>query len=814
MHHTSMHRPLRFNPVPLALAVALALNLPLVAQAQSTPNTKTASIAIAAQPLGSALNELSAATGSPIAYSSALVAGKMAPAVKGRLTTRQAVDQLLTGSGLIATQEGASLVIKVASVPSAQQETTLPVVTATASAEFSADLPKAYAGGQVARGSRAGLLGNMAVMDAPFNATSYTSELIENQQAITLADVLINDPSVRKSTDSLTSAAAAGDSFIIRGFSTQNAVLFDGIAGVAPDRTFPVETAERVEVLKGPNALLNGMAPNGSTGGAINVVPKRADDVPLTRLTTTYSSKGVLGAHLDWGWRFGEENQWGIRVNGVYRNGKTATDGQSIDLGTATVGIDYRGQDLRASLDAGHLTLRNEAPSGAGGIGFESGISIPGAPSASHQIAQDWEFSRTRSSYFLAKLEYDVAPDWTLYGAVGASKNRNEYLSTDIFVQDTLGNGLATVYYWPNFANYKTAQAGLRGVFHTASHKHQVNLNASYLEKDSGYTADYYGFTSFPTNIHNPSFVPEPSIDGFSSRPPKTDAIQLPSLALSDTISLLDDRVAVTLGARHQSVKTTTYDSRTGIGTTAYDESAVTPMLAIVFKPQANISIYGNYMEGLGQGETAPLGTTNAGHVFAPIKTKQHEVGVKYDLGRFTATASLFQIQKPSATTVANADGTSTYKMDGEQRNRGVEVNVFGEVTRGLRLLGGVAYTHAKLIQTENGSNDGKFAPNVSRWQLNLGTEYDLTAVPGLTLSARMISTSSQYLNEANEHSIPGWTRWDMGARYKTRAMGRWLVLRAGIENLLGRDYWTTASGSWVKLGGPRTVTVSATMDF
>ena len=129
--------------------------------------------------------------------------------------------------------------------------------------------------------------------------------------------------------------------------------------------------------------------------------------------------------------------------------------------------------------------------------------------------------------------------------------------------------------------------------------------------------------------------------------------------------------------------------------------------------------------------------------MFAPIKVKQREVGAKYDFGRFTTTVSLFQIEKPSGLAIANGDGTSTYRVGMEQRNRGVELNVFGEATRGLRLLGGVAYIDPRLTKTEGGAYDGKRAPNVSRWQLNLGGEYDLPALPGLTLTARMTSTSA-----------------------------------------------------------------------
>ena len=794
----------------LSLAVALALASPAFVHAQNADSA--VSLSIAAQPLAAALNELSTATGVPVAYSPTLVAGKAAPAVKGVLTARQALAQLLAGSGLEAQQEGATIIIRQSAPRSA--DTILPAVSVAASPVLADELPAAYAGGQVANGSRLGLLGNRDLLDTPFSVTSYTAELIANQQAITVADVMANDPSVRTVSYGLTNAAGAGDSFMIRGFYVQNSVLFDGMYGIAPSRTLPVETAERIEVLKGPNALLNGMAPYDASGGAINMVPKRAGDRPLTRFTATYLSEGVLGGHLDLGRRFGEQQQWGVRFNGVYRNGKTATDGQEVDLQAATVAIDYRGEQLRASLDAGHQTMDNQAPLGAGGLGIADGLAIPAAPNARRQTAQDWEFANTNSDYALFKAEYDIAPDWTVYGAAGGSNNRFEYLSTDIFVTDAAGNAQATIYYWPDYYRHRSVQGGVRGSFHTGGVKHQLNLNASSLTRTHGYTADYYGIGSFNTNIYQPAFVAAPSLAGFSATPPKTDKMELPSYAIADTISSSDERIAVTVGARHQTVKYITYDTATGKGTTTYDQSATTPMLAVLFKPQPRLSIYANYIEGLSQGDTAPLGTTNAGQVFAPKESKQYELGAKYDLGRFSTALALFQIARPSGLVVPNPDGSATYKVDGEQRNRGMELTFFGEPAPGVRALGGVVYTDARLTHTDGGLYDGNFAPNVARRQLNLGGEYDVTAIAGLTLTARMIATSAQVVDPDNARRIPGWSRWDASARYTSTAWGRPLVLRASVNNLFGKDYWASGSGAWLNQGQPRTVALSATLDF
>ncbi|MCC3262713.1 TonB-dependent receptor, partial [Paenibacillus polymyxa] len=93
-------------------------------------------------------------------------------------------------------------------------------------------------------------------------------------------------------------------------------------------------------------------------------------------------------------------------------------------------------------------------------------------------------------------------------------------------------------------------------------------------------------------------------------------------------------------------VKNVGTDTGIGVASATYNQHAVTPALAALFKPLPDLSIYGNYIEGLIQGDTAPMGTTNAGQMFAPIRVKQREVGAKYDFGRFSATVSLFQIDK------------------------------------------------------------------------------------------------------------------------------------------------------------------------
>jgi iron complex outermembrane receptor protein len=227
----------------------------------------------------------------------------------------------------------------------------------------------------------------------------------------------------------------------------------------------------------------------------------------------------------------------------------------------------------------------------------------------------------------------------------------------------------------------------------------------------------------------------------------------------------------------------------------------------VVFKPQNNVSVYTNYTAGLTRGGTAAAGTTNVGETFAPQKSKQYEVGVKVDWGRFTTQAALYQITRPNAITENNV-----YSFGGEQRNRGLELTGYGEMQRGLRLMASASFNDAKLTRTANGVNQGNDAAGVPKRTFNLGLDWDTPWVPGLSLNGRVINTSSVYADAANRLRVDAWTRLDIGARYATKVAGKPVVFRANLENVADKNYWVVSN--YVTVGAPRTLMLSASIDF
>lgn len=815
MRPTTRHQ--RFTPAPLALAAAIAITLAAGhaprAQAQGTAATETArSIAfnIPAQPLGQALNELARQANLQLSFPAALVAGKQAPAVVGPLTVPQALERLLAGQRLAAAVDGASVILH--ERPAASDHATLlPTVRVVASAERPGDLPAVFAGGQVAKGARMGVLGNQNVMDTPFSVTSYTAELMENRQARTVADVLTSDPTVRNTV----TTGHQYENFKVRGFTVSRGdFAIDGLFGMSGNSNSTIEMFERVELLKGPSVLFTGMAPSGGVGAVVNMVPKRAGDEALTRLSLDVQSASQVGANLDIGRRFGDNQAFGVRINARLADGETTMQAQDRRREFLSVALDYRGQALKASLDA--YSSKEKVSGGVGAMfWFATTGMIPAAPDPS--ISQ---FPSAKGELdakaVIARAEYEFTPNVSAFAAVGTAKYGNTGFVGGSILNSINASGTSTsslTYGTLGYQNNQSAEVGLRAIFTTGALLHEMVLQGSQLESKTGTASNTTRITS--TNIYNPTYVEMPAVPSVA---PLSSKSAWTGLTLADAISAWNDRLKLTLAVREQRVDTSNFSASTGAVTSTYDQSAWVPSLGVVLKPWGDdLSLYANHVRGLSQGESVTKISGYAqDYTFAPYKTQQYEFGLKWNQGRFMHTASLYQLAQPQLISAGTAPSL-TASINGEKRVRGLEWSTAGNLVDSVRLLGGIAYTHGVQTKTQGGLTDGKNAVGVPRWQANLGAEWDTPWLPGLTLTGQVTATSSQYLDAANTLSIPGWALLDLGVRYSTQLAGKKVVTKLGVSNAMDRHYY---SGSFrdtraiANLGAGRTVSASVSVDF
>lgn len=689
-------------------------------------------------------------------------------------------------------------------------------VVVSASADASAEgLARDYAGHQLARGARAGILGNVDMMSTPFHATAYTAELIQDQQARSVSDVVQNDPSVR-------TARGFGnfqELYVVRGFPVfSDDMAYNGLYGLLPRQYVAAEFLERVEVFRGANAFLNGAAPGGSgIGGAINLLPKRAPNRALTQVSVGVESGGQAYVAADLARRFGPEGRAGLRVNAARRDGGTAIDREERELDVLSLGADYRGRGFRVSADIGYQNHAIDAPRPS----VTPAAAIPAPPDADSNFAQDWTFSTERQRFGTVRGEIDVGGSATAWIGGGA---RNGEEANVLANPKSDASGVTSAYRFDNVRkdSVRTGEAGLRGKFGTGAVAHSWVFSVADFELESRNAYAFSNFGGFAGDLYAPSDIVPPLANFFTggsmASPHVTERTATRSAAIADTMSFMADTVLLTIGARRQNIEQKTYNYNTGAEASSYDESALTPVAGLVYKPSKQVSVYANYIEGLAKGDVAPataggVPVSNAGEALSPYRSKQKEIGIKYDGGTLGASVGLFTTAKPFGMI-----NEGRYEAAGEQRNRGLELSVFGEPARGLRVLGGATFLDAEQKRTATAAQTGKQAIGVPRTQLNAGVEWDVAALPGLTLTGRTLYTSSQYADAANATRLPAWTRVDLGVRYLTTFGDRTLTLRARVDNVAGRDYWASSGGypgaNYLVLGAPRTLALTATVDF
>ncbi|MEN4977991.1 TonB-dependent siderophore receptor [Erwinia billingiae] len=724
-----------------------------------------------------------------------------------RLSLLAALISTATAPALAATTDST------AGKKSATPEETLTVV-AKPDDNFKAggdQLVPAYLDGQIANGGRVGMLGEQDAKNVPFNVIGYTNKMIQDQQATTLKDVVANDASVQN----VQGYGNFAETYRIRGFDLDgDDMTFGGLAGVMPRQVVSTQMIDRVEVFKGSNALINGSASSG-VGGMINLEPKHAEDTPLTRIGVDYTSSSQIGTTLDAGRRFGDDNQWGVRVNVLHREGETAIDNEKRRATVASVGLDYRGDKLRTSLDMGYQ--KQEYHGGRLGVNVSGVDFIPEVPRATSNYSQDWVYSNLESEFGMARAEYDIAPDWTLYGAMGGqhSHETGAYASPSLKDED----GTATIGRMDTnkIVDAFSGMAGVRGKFDTGFVSHSVNVGYSALTKREKTS---YGMALTPqaTNIYDTSPVAAPTntyFGGDLDDPRPTSRVRTEGLLLSDTLGFVDDKILLTVGARHQKVVVRNYAYGTAEEDTdaRFTKSRWTPGYGLVVKPWETVSFYANHIEALQPGDTASSGAVNVGQVTGISLSKQNEVGMKVDYGNIGGTLALFEIKKPTG--IINPQ-TNVFGLYGEQRNRGVELNVFGEPIYGVRLNGSATWLDPKMSKTEDGTWDGKNAIGVANFYTVLSAEYDIKPIEGLTALARVTHSGSQYADEANTKKLDSYTTLDLGMRYRMKVQQNDLTWRLGVENVTNEKYWSGVEsyGTYIYQGDPRELKLSLSYDF
>lgn len=687
------------------------------------------------------------------------------------------------------------------------------IVTASENPDNRQELIPAFLEGNIANGGRLGILGEQKALDVPFNVIGYTAKLIENQQAKTLSDVMINDASIQN----VRGYGNFSQGFRIRGLDLySDDISFSGVYGVLPRQIIPVEGIERIEVIKGANAFLNGVPTAGTgIGGNINIEPKRADLLPTTSFNLDYTGKDQFGVGLDIGRRFGETQQSGIRANVVHREGETAIHKEKQRLSAAILAMDYQGDDLKSSLDIGYI--KSTIHHGRAGIRFsESLITIPAVPDNRTNYGQPWLYNDIETQYALLKGDITIISDWALYGVLGGSHTDESARSDSSIIENFAGSSSLSRLDTRYKANSFSGLLGIRGKFYTGEISHHVNIGYSgiYNHARSAYTLS---LPTAGTNIYHPDDIDVPTDTAYQgghlSSPSTRSRTKNSGFSLSDTLGIFNDRLLLTSGIRYQKMSIHNYDYD-GIEDTGqrFEAHRWSPAFGLVWKIRNDLSFYANHTEGLQSGGTAPSTALNYGSIVGIATAKQNEIGLKIEKNRYGGSLALFDIRKPFG--ILGDD--NIYRLAGEQRNQGIELAIFGEPILGWRINASSSWLKPIMTKTSDNTFHRKYAIGIPRYQWVINNEWDVPWVEDLTLSALLLHTGPQYANLSNTWRLPSWTRFDLGAQYVMQLHNSTLTWRLGLENVTNQKYWATigSNNGFFTQSDPRTLKLSVSANF
>ncbi len=675
---------------------------------------------------------------------------------------------------------------------------------------------RTMAGGFVDRQIDFGILGNRDYMEVPANVSSYTADTIGRNYMPTrnFLNVMTNNPSI------MVGGASTNNNveLQIRGsrFNTHD-MLLNGIPGMMAMGIIPMNWVEKIDTVIGPNVVLSSTGMLQSVSGFVNFVPKKAGDKGNFSLTETYSGDSHFVHDIDYGQRFGKNKRFGIRVNAEKYSGNTCIDNETLRGKDLYVSLDQRTNSSRTLLLLGYDNVNHHGMPEVLNVkkAWGSGITrLPSAKNVVENFMPSWsDLSHSRHVYTFSH-EQKIADNISAYFNAGYQKlmwpgyyDQKPILLNDAGDYDFGKWGFASGQdsYWSR----KAFSAGVNLDFKTGRTNHRINFGYEYLGHKS-YFLNASAKRAFPTgNIYTGLLVDNGAPEAVTAPWYQSGSKTNSSFTVSDTITAFDEKMKVIVGARKQKIETKSFSSD-GSVTKKYSKAQVSPYIAALYRLNTKTSVYMSYAEGLST-VSPPRGTVNEKEIFAPVKTKQYEIGAKWDFNNWGSTLSLFNIKEPTGITNAQ----NYFVVDGKNCNRGIEWNIFGKVAPRLHALGGIMLLDAKYKKTQSGLHDGKRVHGTPRVNATLGIDYE-TSVKGLSLNARGLYFGKSYADTDNFIKVPAWTRFDLGARYETKISGRPVSLAATVYNVFDRKYWSTATTPYadgmVMLNPGRNYVLSATI--
>lgn len=789
-----------FRVAPLARAVRVSMLV--IALAAGTPQAFADSASryhdIPAGSLGDALATFAAQVGINLPLQPGMVDNRQSAGLQGEWSTDEGFRQLLQGTGLQAIPQGGNT-YTLQPLPSSSTELQL-APTSITGAQAMRSSAFGPVEGYAVRNSSTGTKTDTPLRDIPQSIQVVSRQVLEEQQVSSLGDALTNISGIQRGN----THGGTTESFFVRGFHATTYAV-DGVMTnsqvIRPEALNDLANIEHIEVLKGPASVLYG---RGNPGGLINLVTRKPTYEPQAQL------KAQAGS-----WDFYRLQTYvsgALDPNNTLAGGlamATQTDGGYRDTFHANK-RNYFAPTLRwqpndaTTIDAGIEYIELEGP-------YDRGLLVVGDQiDRRSRLVLEEPFSRseTDKSALWIKTEHH-ANDWlTLRQVTRMDESRKDFQNVNFQGLQADGRTLnrrATDL--SEDLESLTAQFEAVASFATYGLHHTTLLGYEYVtgRRDTR----NYRATLAPIDIYNPVYgaLPGPYIPNTVVK----QEMDSHAVYLQDQIDL-NEQWKLLAGVRWDSVDqtlTTTFGN--GRTPTSYHltPESVSPRLGVVYQPLDWLSLYASYSESF-----APQSdVTRAGDPLDPETGEQYEIGAKFDLipERLSATLALFEITRQNVAADDPAD-TNFSIQTGEQRVRGVELDVTGAISEGWNVIGNISVVDAKLTKdTQLPAGNRLEAVPIFSGSLWSTYQFQDGAWKDFGVGAGVIFAGKRYGDLENSFSGSGYVRFDASLFYDVSENVR---VSLNGQNLTNTYYMENISSAGTFAGEPASVVATLNLGF
>jgi catecholate siderophore receptor len=635
--------------------------------------------------------------------------------------------------------------------------------------------------------------------DTPQSITVVTREQIKDQSFQSISDVVNYMPGI-----SSHQGENNRDQLVMRGNSTSADFYLNG---VRDDVQYyrDLYNVERVEALKGPNAMIFG---RGGGGGVINRVTREADFTQVREITLQRGSFRNRRFTADFDQQLSDKVAF--RLNGLYEN----SDSFRRFVGLERYGINptftfLPGTRTRITLSYEYFHDGRLADRGIPSFQGRP-IDVPistyfGNPNDSHV--------RARVNLLSGSIEHQV-------GRLNI-RNRTQFGDYDRGYQNFVPGAVTADKTRDSISAYNNATKR-RNIFNQTDFTYKLSTGSvghTFLfgAELGRQLTDNFRNTGFFNNTTTSILVPisDPIVTvPVTFRQSATDAnnhlkTNLAATYVQDQIEL-SRYVQVVTGVRFDYFDLQFHNNRTGDNLRRTDR-LTSPRIGLVIKPVTSVSVYGNYSVAYlpSSGDQFSSLTTITQQV-KPEKFSNYETGAKWEIRRYlTLTTALYR-QDRTNTRATDPNNPTAIVQTGSQRTNGMEIGLNGSVTRNWRIVGGYAHQNAFITSATTAAAKGAQVAQVPRNTFSVWNNYQL--IRKLAVGLGIIHRSDMFAAIDNTVVLPGYTRADAAVFYLFNE--RWR-LQANLENLFDRRYYLNAdNNNNISPGSPRAARVSLVARF